>query len=300
MTEQSNEPQAGILELLRWRRGGYRIMEQPEGDWGARWGKLPRLEVSFFQEPPPPPWVWETNVARSQPAGVYGPAFPRPFGLPEGLTVGIYRLAWPEGGILVPADATGGDSYSPAEHASEILVHGQRAAAASDPKALLRFVNQWGLLGVGASGAETFPADSVALTGEWLNRLTQWIETLHALESGNPPHATWEDFARTLNEHLQAIHPIAIPSARGGLRPGHRAHRLLDILLFELWEQATEGKHHRQCPECRALFIPSRSNQQYCARLCANRPTVRKWKKKDKEKHKQKHEMITKSRQKEV
>ena len=51
-----------------------------------------------------------------------------------------------------------------------------------------------------------------------------------------------------------------------------------------LWDQATEGKRLRRCPECRALFPPRRANQRYCTRLCANRPTVRKWKRAQKRK----------------
>jgi hypothetical protein len=168
------------------------------------------------------------------------------------------------------------EPYNPRGAADDILVDVQRTPS-SDSKALLRFVNRWGLLGVGIPGARDFGTDGVELLGEWLSRLRQWIETLHALRRGKEKQTTWAGFAALLNEHLGGVHPTVSATDRG-LQPTFRAERLLDILCFELWDQATGGRRLRRCPECGALFIPGRANQEYCTRLCANRPTVRKWK----------------------
>jgi len=116
-----------------------------------------------------------------------------------------------------------------------------------------------------------------------ISELRAWIETFHGLRSGKDKTTTWAEFASTLNEHLGHVHP-ALSVAREGPRQTYRVERLRDALWFELWNQATEGRRLRRCPECRALFCPGRSNQKYCTHLCANRPTVRRWKRAQKRK----------------
>src|SRR5437773_319349 len=131
--------------------------------------------------------------------------------------------------------------------ATGVLLDVQRTTA-GDPRALLRFVTRWGLLGIGIPGASDFGADDVTSTGEWLVRLRQWIEDLHALRRGITSDTTWAKFAATLNEQLVGIHPVMITATAGGLERGFRAKRLLDALLFELWDQATEGQRVRRAP----------------------------------------------------
>ena len=94
---------------------------------------------------------------------------------------------------------------------------------------------------------------------------------------------TWHDLAFELSEQLRDVHLGAISGGRA-LEAVYRPRHLLDALWLELWRQATNMARYRRCPECRALFIPGRANQQYCTRLCANRPTVRAWKRKQQEK----------------
>src|SRR5712692_9699129 len=61
---------------------------------------------------------------------------------------------WPQGGVFVPKGAGLPNSrrakpldwYNPVPVAAEILLDVQRTPA-HDPKALLRFVNKWGILG---------------------------------------------------------------------------------------------------------------------------------------------------------
>jgi hypothetical protein len=176
--------------------------------------------------------------------------------------------------------------------AADILLDVQRVESA-DPKALLRFVNKWGRLGVGVP-RDAFFLDGVVLTGRYLSQLKEWIEALEALQRGRKrmrqspkPSLTrpwaWDGLAFVLSEQLRNIHLGAVAASRK-LVAVYRPRNLLEALWLELWRQATEMKRYRRCPECRALFVPGRANQQYCTRLCANRPTVRAWKRKQQEK----------------
>lgn len=96
-------------------------------------------------------------------------------------------------------------------------------------------------------------------------------------------HWTWRDLIFTLNEHLRDIHLAAVRERRT-IVPVFRPRTLHGALWLEVWRQITGMNRHRRCPECRVLFIPGRANQQYCTRQCANRPTVRRWKREQKRK----------------
>jgi hypothetical protein len=186
-------------------------------------------------------------------------------------------VGWPSTGVFAPNEGSSQDFYDPMSCADKILIDVQRTRL-DDAKALLGFVNRWGVLGVGIHGVPDFGADEVALSSNWLKQLQQWTEILYALENGEETNTTWAEFAAALNEHLNGIHPFVIATDRRAKR-GFRASRLLDALCYALWNQAsTEGNRLRRCPECHALFAPGRANQEYCDRRCANRPTVRKWK----------------------
>jgi len=97
------------------------------------------------------------------------------------------------------------------------------------------------------------------------------------------PRWTWRELAFALNERLREIHVAAYPEKRA-LLPIYRPRNLYRALWLEVWRQATGMNRFRRCPECRALFVPARTNQQYCTRQCANRPTVRRWKREQKRK----------------
>src|SRR5713226_8003780 len=72
-----------------------------------------------------------------------------------------WPAAWPVGGVFAPKwwprerPMIPADAYDPVPHAASILLDGQRAAG-RDPKALLRFVNKWGMLGIGVPGDRSF------------------------------------------------------------------------------------------------------------------------------------------------
>ncbi len=263
---------------LAWSRSGYKILTEPTGEWGSKWNELPTKVVQIGEADPPPPWVFEREEFRTRPPGPYGWVNepPTPSGMPRGGKVSVFYIDWPASGVLAPSGDSPQERYNPFEVADRILLDVQRTRS-DDEKAILQFVNRWGLLGIGIPGAADFGADGVTFTGEWLALLRQWIETLHALRRGKERETTWAEFAATLNKHLDGVQPRLSVSERS-LQRTFAAKRLLDALCFELWDQATEGKRMRRCPECHALFTPGRANQEYCTRLCANRPTVRKWK----------------------
>jgi uncharacterized C2H2 Zn-finger protein len=267
----------------RWWRGPHQVLSAPTGPWEVKWHALPRQQVGPGEPALPPPWVLEREEFRQGRPAPYGRVPWRDLpGRPSGDRIRIYRIGWPPGGVIVPAADGPREPYDPIAVAGEIFLDVQRAAP-EEGRSLLRFVTRWGLLGVGIPGASDFGADAIAVVGTWLSQLKEWIETVHRLRRGTEKGRTWDDFAATLNPHLQRIHP-ALGAGANGLERRFRADRLLDVLCFALWDQVTDGAHLRRCPECRALFIPSRANQEYCGHLCANRPTVRRWKKKQKKK----------------
>ena len=269
-------------ELL-WPRRSYEILSEPKGSWREKWNSLPRKTARpVWEAGPPAPWVLEKTEFTTRPPGLFGFVSEDPWGRPHGSLVKVFRIGWPSAGVFAPIEGSPQELYRPMEVAADILLDVQRTRP-EETRALLRFVDRWGVLGVGIPGAPDFGADDVGLTGEWLSRLGHWIETLHALKSGRETGTTWVEFAGMLNEHLGGVHP-SVRLTDHGLGRTFRADRLLDALCFELWDQATEGKRLRRCPECRALFPPRRANQRYCTRLCANRPTVRKWKRAQKRK----------------
>ncbi len=190
---------------------------------------------------------------------------------------------WPKEGVFVPKGWPASkplERYNPVDVAKNILLDVQRTEA-DNPQALLRFVTKWGRLGIGIPDEETFPFDGVAATGQCLVWLQRWLEAYHELKRGRKTEAAWPTLAEMLRGALAGIQPDCRPMKRG-LDPLYRVPRLLDALWLEVWEIATEGKRLRRCPECRALFLPGRANQDYCTHQCANRPTVRRAKQKRK------------------
>lgn len=200
-------------------------------------------------------------------------------------------LRWPWGGVFAwkgwaeredeTWTPTRTKTYDPVE-ASEEILQGVTRLDLRSPEALLEFVNTWGCLGVGVPGATPFLFDGVALTRHALRLIRNGAEWLHNLRRGQA-EGSWEDFAISLNAFLVNVHPAARPT-KGGLRPVYRVSRLLDALCLRLWMRATEGHRFRRCPECKALFVPGRRDQRYCARLCTNRANVRQWRRQRKPK----------------
>jgi len=189
----------------------------------------------------------------------------------------VFKLGWPPGGIFVPEGTPSPDSaYEPIPVARAILLDAQRAATA-DAQGLLTFVNRWGVLGVGISGKDDFPADGVGKTGEALRELSEWIATLEALQHHRPTDRTWSDVIQLFETRLGGVR-LSARQLRDGLVPRFPVARLLDALYLELWGVVTRGKQLRQCKRCARFFIRGREDQIFCTGPCARLWHVRKWK----------------------
>ncbi len=259
---------------LRWPRPGYQILTQPSGPWSEAWRRLeprrvPAPEAADFHEPGLEFEDVEPEGDPSAPAWA-GPRW-------------RYRVAWPAGGIFMPGlDEAQAPVYEPLKVAPDILLDVQRTRA-DEPAALLGFVNRWGRLGVGIPGAPDFAADGAAFTGEWLAWLTGLLQTVNALKLGQKSGLDWPTLAKQLTRQLANVHFGARPT-RHGLVPHFPVPRLLEALVLEVWDMATQGKRLRQCTECRALFIHGREDKEYCSAACAKRRTVREWKRRQRQK----------------
>jgi len=190
---------------------------------------------------------------------------------------------WPVGGVFLAATGQRPtDRYNPTDSLREVLSAAQQAAAAGTAKAALAFVNRWGTLGVGIPDDETAEWDGVELTLEWLRRVRNWLEGYRDLTKGKKTNAAWASLRDVLAgaEMLGSVRHDVRASERG-LQACFRLPTLLSAIAVGLWDTAVAGDRRlRRCPECSALFVPSRTNQEFCTRLCANRPTVRAAKRK--------------------
>src|SRR5438094_3037155 len=96
---------------LRWTRGRFEILSQPIGIWGTAWEALPRLNVPLAEPDKPLPWVFEKTEFLTRPPGLFGPAAVDPWGRLHGTRVKIFRIGWPEGGVLVPEEGSVPEFY---------------------------------------------------------------------------------------------------------------------------------------------------------------------------------------------
>lgn len=270
----TGEDWGGAFEL-RWPRGPYRILAEPDGPWGAAWSALPPRRVPFVDPQPGAPWVLERREVPAPGTTIFGVESNR--APSAGETAMIYRLGWPPGGIVVPEDGvTPRPPYDPVPVAAEILLDAQQAATA-DAQGLLDFVNRWGRLGVGIPGKEDFGADGVGKTREALRELAGWVATLHALQRGKPDTRNWPDVIELFESRLGGVR-LSARLTREGLVPRLPLVRLLDALYLELWGAATGGKRLRRCKRCERFFIRGREDQIFCTGRCARLWHVRRWK----------------------
>jgi hypothetical protein len=261
---------------LTWSTGPYRILAEPEGQWGEALQAVPRIRVSFpVDSTPPAPWIWEKREVPGPPSSIYGVESGRTASAGE--TVEVYRLGWPAGGIFVPDERVRPAApYRPIPLADEILLEAQQAARA-DRQGLLGFVNRWGLLGVGIPGKPDFGADGVEHTGEALRTLSAWMAALHALQQGTGTPHTWAELIEVFEVQLEGVR-FSAHLGRRGLVPRLPVRRLLDALYLELWSVATGGKRLRRCKRCAHFFLRTRPDRIFCTGRCARLWHVRKWK----------------------
>ena len=155
-------------------------------------------------------------------------------------------LHWPEGGLFVPKElmtVPGNarmvkmeeplprDLYHPTRVGKEILIDVQRTNP-HQPKSLLKFVNTWGNLGIGIPGGAEFRYDGVNATGHCLKLITNWLQTLEALQRKKKVESSYEDLVFLLNGVLGKIHP-AVCATETGLNPIYKVARLIDAIWLE-------------------------------------------------------------------
>jgi hypothetical protein len=228
------------------RRGEYEIVSDPIGRVGRLWAHGQRKPVEKAQE------------------------------------------SWPAGGVFVSSAWLRGrrrplggglKRYKPDTRA---LLRDVQRVDLSDTNKVLGFVTRWGPLGIGAPPDDTFLFDGVAAAIAHLRQVRRWLEAFHALQRGArgaPSVATWSSLADGLHAHLSGVHLSARATDRG-LVVLYSVTTLIDSIWLEVWNIATEGKRLRRCRECSTLFPPSRLDQVFCTKRCADRPAIRKWKRK--------------------
>ena len=198
-------------------------------------------------------------------------------------------LLWPEEGVFTPVGwrpdtrLDQHDVYDPmeAKNRRRLLRAIQRVRGTPTREALLEFVNQWGVLGVGLPDSPGFPLDGVALTRTWLNRVSDWLALIPREDQVS--RASREDrnhALTTLNDVLRNV-SMTVSGASAVMtkwRAGWRAPNLLSAVAVMIWEDMTAGHRLRRCRDerCPAFFIPERDNQAYCDSACRSRRNVRR------------------------
>jgi hypothetical protein len=232
---------------------------------------------------------------------------PRP---PAGLRqFADFRRGVPHGGLFmrVQGDSAPARRYDPMAEADALLRAATRVNP-DDPAALLAFVNEWGLLGVGLWGNKRGPFDSVLFTRERVKQVQAHVRWLRALRKGDwrsrdlptLDHARgqaeigaprrpgpvsrgdrerrhWQAFGASLDRHLRGIYPAIGWDRDAGAIPAWTASRLIEVLWATVWDWATRGGSLRRCPHCQAFFPAEDPRKQYCSRECVNRASAAKW-----------------------
>jgi hypothetical protein len=194
----------------------------------------------------------------------------------------IPKHLWPEGGVFavkgqltIPKINGFPKRYNPVEEADQIIRDVMNIVV-SNPAELLRFTNKWGVLEGGYKIEGVWvDFDSVVRTGKYIELFQFWMRGISKLQEGSNDTASWNSLADFLSVMLAEIR-LGVHPAEQGIEPVFKVPRLLDSISLELWNRITKGKRIQKCPECENLFFPGRANQEYCSRLCANRPTVRR------------------------
>ena len=146
-----------------------------------------------------------------------------------------------------------------------------------DTKAVLAFVNRWGLPSNGWYA-------EVTGTRAWLQAAKKAVDDLHALQnrrSALPTISERQELAFDVSSLVGGMH-FAVRATPDGFRPVFQATRLADVIGLRLFELATSAERLRQCAygRCRAFFIPDRRDQLYCKtageQICARRASLEK------------------------
>lgn len=258
-------------------------------------------------------WNWQALVYRyavHDPA----PAFLRD--AKAGKDLAFPWAHWPGGVIVALGADTAGELkptrvYDPSVDVEALLTDATTVDVTSATD-LVRFVDQWGLLGLVSPPDEVPLWDSVLATAAHLKKVRGYVDRLDALKreqwtSPVLPSATalrrqirglprslgpreraraqWQAFAMDLNQALRGCPLVPVLVADGsalGIRQTLRPQRLADLLLVALWQRATDADFvMRRCSTCGGTFFVSVSNhkRKFCTTRCKNLGGVRRWRK---------------------
>jgi hypothetical protein len=257
-----------LYEIAPQARNAYEIVTAPVGLWATRWTRM--CEAYAAQRPGGIPLMWPRE-------GVF---------MWKGYAAtGTHPAEW--------------ELYDPRAHREAIFTE-VRNLDPDQPDDLLRFVNHWGVLGVGNPvmgwNPVLFPFDSVAVMAEWVRmrqvvlsayltlrvrRPRRWADVADVLGPSfgagvwsilQDPEArvTWPLLAEALNHLVGPLrHHVMAEGTR--LRPVYALRSLADLINLELWRHVTLGKDFRRCAGCQDAFLPSRPNQAYHSVACGNK-----------------------------
>jgi len=174
-------------------------------------------------------------------------------------------------------------------------------------KAVLAFVNRWGLLGVGLdrqrilrlsdtklalaevrkepqidgvlAALQRLGRPSIALfdgvrdTCDWLRWIIQITERIKTLKAGRGH--SWEAVAGELNGVACNI-TLSLRLGSAGLELAYSTPTLLHVLTLRLVEWVTGAQNLRQCgnPKCDAIFRAGDARQKFCGKSCTRQAGV--------------------------
>lgn len=277
-------------------------MTATERPWqGIRWAVHRRALITAdnVDRIPPSPWMWPRSTDPSQDRWLLGSKAERPkdelrtlggvFGQQEEEPVRYYDLAEPSNAARLFA-----------------------AVGQIDPRnteAVVRLIDEWGLLGVGMATRGFQPSSEICLYGsdslqaivdelELFQQHARWLAALQARDAialrkaGVNDTASrvtdrkekwrqrWLAFSHSLEQRISAVHPIiGWDGETEAARPAWILRCPRDVLWTTLWDCATDGRRLRRCENrtCRTFFVATDPRRQCCSRTCSKRKAASDW-----------------------
>jgi len=257
------------------------------------------ITADNFDTMPPFPWMWPRSTDPSQDRWLLASEAERPkdelrtlggyFGQQEEEPVRYYDLAEPSNAARLFA-----------------------AVGQIDPRnteAVVRLIDEWGLLGVGMRTRGFQPSSEISLYGsdslqaivdelELFQQHAGWLAALQARDAvalrkaGVNDTASrvtdrkekwrqrWLAFSDSLEQRISAVHPIiGWDGEREAARPAWILRCPRDVLWATLWDCATDGGRLRRCKNrtCRSFFVATDPRRQCCSRTCSKRKAASDW-----------------------
>ena len=277
-------------------------MTATERPWqGIRWAVHRRALITAdnVDTMPPLPWMWPLSTDPSSDRWLLGSkaecikdelrTLGGVFGQQEEEPVRYYDLAEPSNAARLVA-----------------------AVGQIDPmntEAVVRLIDEWGLLGVGMTTRGFEPSSEISFYGsdslqaivdelELFQQHARWLAALQARDAvalrkaGINDAASrvtdrkekwrqrWLAFSHSLEQRISAVHPIIRwDGETEAARPAWILRCPRDVLWATLWDCATDGGRLRRCENrtCRSFFVATDPRRQCCSRTCSKRKAASDW-----------------------